>query len=132
MLNKVKELIVIFLITVYTATAFGVAINYHYCSGHLAHVSLLNFGGKSGCACNRKDMAKDCCKDELRYGKADNHKPAQQISILRLTSFSIELPAENNYTLIPALDGYGSDFIMNDVRRSCPDPIYLLNRVFRI
>lgn len=107
-------------------------INYHYCSGHLAHIYFLNFGGKSGCACNPKDMAKDCCKDELRYEKADNHKTAQQISILNLASFSIEPLATNNYYLIPAQDDYGPDFINDGSRRSCPYPIYLLNSVFRI
>ena len=127
-----KKLIVIFLLIVYTATALGVLINYHYCNDHLAHISFLNYGGKTGCACNPKGMPKDCCKDELRYEKADNHKTVQQISILDLTLFSIEPPAINNYYLTPAQDGYGSDFSIERVGRSCPEPIYLLNRVFRI
>lgn len=127
-----KKLISIFLLTIYTSIAFGITINFHYCGDHLAKVSLLNIGGQVGCGCNPGDMPKDCCKDNLIVQKADNHRVVQQVSIVDFVSFSIEpSPSYNNYAST-LRDGCDFEFTSNGSRRSCPDPIYLLNRVFRI
>jgi len=128
----VKKLVCIFLLIIYTSIAFGITINFHYCGDHLAKVSLLNIGGQAGCRCNPGDMPKDCCKDNLIVQKADNHRVVQHVSIADFASFSVEPPPSYNNYISTLGDGYDFDFIGNDSRRSYPDPIYLLNRVFRI
>ena len=130
-----KKLLAIFLLIIYASTALGgIIVNFHYCKGQLAHVSLLNFGGKAGCSCNPDSMPKDCCKDKTLYKKSDNHKTVQESSTINtISSFTPDLPPVNVlHSLALHGCGYGSDNFTNDVNRSCPQPIYLLIRVFRI
>ena len=128
-----KKLVAIFFLISYSSVGFGIAINYHYCSGFLTKVSVLNFGGHVGCGCNEKDMPMDCCKDQFHCAKADNHKTAQQAIVQKVISFTLGLPLVKNYTenLLGgnSLDSYS--FLLSD-NRSCSHPIFLLNRVFRI
>ena len=120
------------LLTIYTGSAVGISINYHYCHGHLTKISLLNFGNKGGCGCNPKEMPKGCCKDELKYLKIDNHKTIQIAQTSEFVSLAIEPIPSNNYYPIPPIDVYHSNLNKNGIQRSCPQPIFLLNRVFRI
>ena len=129
-----KKILAIFLLVIYTSTALGgVIVNLHYCNGQLAHVSLLNFGGKSGCSCDPNSMPKDCCKDKMLYNKVDNHQTVQESHNVNIISFTADLPPLN-ILYGPTLQGCANFFdnFSNDERRSCPQPIYLLNRVFRI
>ena len=125
-----KKIAAIFLLTVYVSTAFGTAINYHYCKGDLTKISILNFGGHEGCNCNPMDMPKDCCKDKLKYEKADNHNIVQTIQISELISLAIEPPFEYAHASIKVIEA--SVTINPPDQRSHPDPIFLLNRVLRI
>jgi hypothetical protein len=129
----VKKFGAILLLLIYTGTALGATINFHFCKGHLSHISVLNFGGKPGCACNPDAMPKGCCEDKLISGKAENHNSIQAVYTINKISFVPELPPVNN---LPDLVLYSTtlktDSFQNYVRRRCPDPIYLLNRVFRI
>jgi hypothetical protein len=130
----VKKFGAIILLFVYTSTALGATINFHFCKGHLSHVSILNVGGKIGCACNTDAMPKGCCEDKLISAKADNHNSVQPLYTINKISFAPELlPVNNNLPdLVLYSSSVNSDNSQNYVRRSCPDPIYLLNRVFRI
>jgi hypothetical protein len=129
----VKKIGAILLLLIYTSTALGATINFHFCNGHLSHVSVLNVGGKSGCGCNPDAMPKGCCEDKLISSKTDNHNSIQAVYTINKIAFAPELPPVNN---LPDLILYSTtsntDNSQNYVRRSCPDPIYLLNRVFRI
>ena len=125
-----KKIAAIFLLTVYVSTAFGTAINYHYCKGHLTKISVLTFGGHGGCSCNPTDMSKDCCKDKLKYEKADNHNIFQAVQISKLISLSVEPPLEYTHTSVTVIEA--SVTINPPDQRSHPDAIFLLNRVFRI
>lgn len=129
-----KKLGAIFLLFIYTGTALGASINFHYCKGHLAHVSVLNFGGKAGCSCNPEAMPKGCCEDKLLVSKADNHNSIQAYHIANVISFAPHLPPVNYLqNLILNSGGFNDDNSYTKyVKRSCPDPIYLLIRVFRI
>lgn len=127
-----KKLITIFLVLLYTSTTLGTVVNFHYCKGYLAHISFLNYGGKTGCACKQKDMRKGCCNDQLHYEKADNHKAVQPVSLLNVTPIATEPPAAGNYYIPVVQVGYKAPFRNDDASRSCPEPIYLLNRVFLI
>ncbi len=128
-----KKIWVILLLIIYTSAALGATINFHFCNGHISHVLVLNFGGKTGCACNPDVMPKGCCEDKLIASKADNHNSIQAVYTIKKISFVPELPPVNN---LPDLVLYSTtlntDNFQNYVRRRCPDPIYLLNRVFRI
>lgn len=129
-----KKLGVILLILIYTNTALGgVIINFHYCSGHLAHISFLNFGGKSGCTCNPKAMPKDCCKDEFLYKKTDNHRTIQEFYTFNTISFTPDLsPANVLHNNFIQEGVYDADNFYTDVRRSYTQPIYLLTRAILI
>ena len=65
---------------IYAATAFGIGIDIHYCKGKISTISIVGFG-KSGCRCNGK-MNNDCCKDEMHFYKADNHKTQSTASVI--------------------------------------------------
>ncbi len=128
-----KKLIAILLLTVYTVTTYGVAINFHYCNGQLAHVSVVNFGGESGCSCNPDAMPKGRCKDKLLYQKADSHKTVQESYTINTISFTLDLPPVGDpYNLVLQEGNYGSDNFYKYIKRTCLRPIYLLIRVFRI
>ncbi|MDP2421345.1 hypothetical protein [Sediminibacterium sp.] len=129
-----KKASVIFLLIIYTSTSLGASINFHYCGGHLAHVSVLNFGGKTGCSCNPGAMPKDCCKDKLLISKADSHNSSQSSYIVSHISFVADLPAIDNIhnLLLNSGDFNADNSYTKHVKRSCCDPIYLLIRVFRI
>lgn len=109
------------------------AIDFHYCSGHLTKISVLNFVGSHDrdCGCNTKDMPKDCCKDKLLVFKTDNHKIVPIASIPEFISFAIELPS-SNFQLTFYGRGHVSDVNIKDVQRSYSQPIYLQIGVFRI
>jgi hypothetical protein len=129
----VKKACVIFLLISYTTAALGAAINFHFCGGHLAHVSILNFGGKTGCSCNPKAMPKDCCKDKLLYSKVDNHRTQQASYTINIISFTPYLPPVTNLCNFNLrANNSDSDSFYKYVRRSFPKPVYLLVGVFRI
>jgi hypothetical protein len=129
----VKKFGAILLLLIYSSTALGATINFHFCKGHLSHISVLNIGGKAGCGCNPDAMPKGCCKDKLLVSKADNHNSIQAVYTINKISFVPELPPVNNLPdLIYSTAFLNADNSQNSVRRSCPDPIYLLNRVIRI
>lgn len=129
-----KKLFAIFLILIYTSTALGASINFHYCKGHLAHISVLNFGGKTGCSCNPEAMPKGCCEDKLVYSNVDNHRSIQQVHIINPISFTPHLsPVNDLQDLILYSGRISSDNPYNKyIKRSSSNPIYLLIRVFRI
>ncbi|MDP1764272.1 MAG: hypothetical protein Q8L07_10330 [Sediminibacterium sp.] len=129
-----KKILTIFILIIYTSSALGTfSINYHYCSGQLAQVSLLNFDGKSGCSCNPDAMPKGCCKDELLCQKVDSHKTVQESYTINTSLFTPDLPPVSNlHNLVLQGDSHDPDNFYNNVRRSSPRPIYLFIRVFRI
>jgi hypothetical protein len=127
----VKKITTILLLVIYALSAVGISLNFHYCHEQLAKVSFQNFGGQKGCACNPKDIPKDCCKDELTYQKSDNHRSVQPAQTFELISFVFNPLSSADYSAI-SLNKGKLNFVLNNQRRSCPEPIYLLNRVFRI
>lgn len=127
-----KKFGAIFFLIIYTSTALGETINFHYCSGHLTHISVLNIGGKTSCSCNPDAMPKGCCKDNL-YSKADKHysNPASY-TISSITFLPGIPPAHNLFDLVLYNSFLNTHNFDKYVRRSCQNPIYLRNRVFRI
>ncbi|MBN8836156.1 MAG: hypothetical protein J0I09_02775 [Sphingobacteriia bacterium] len=126
-----KKLIAISLFVIYAMSVSGMAINFHYCHGKLSKVSLVSFGQVKGCGCNPKDMPKDCCKDKQFSQKTEKHNTAQSVSLNDFISFITVLPPSENLDIPLISGGYNSTYT-HICKRSCPQPIFLLNRNFRI
>ena len=57
-----KRLLSIALVLLYTSLNLGLVVNMHYCSGHIASVSLSS--SSAGCgSCGKTSPAKKCCED---------------------------------------------------------------------
>lgn len=113
----------------------AITVNFHYCGDHLAKISAINLGEQKECSCNPEAMPKGCCKDKLLVSKADNHYSSQNASTITNSSISIVpefLRAINHFDLGLSSPSLNSGNSYKYVRRSCPAPIYLLIRVFRI
>ncbi len=83
-----RKFIAIVFLLIYANVGLAMAINFHFCSGHLSQVSLIKTGSPSTCCCKTKDMASDCCKDEVLLVKADNHQ-SQTTLVLPESGFKI-------------------------------------------
>ena len=130
-LCSMKQTVTIFLLLLYFSSAAGMVINIHYCGKQVAKISVLNFTGDRGCDCNPDNTVMDCCKNYKLSNKADNHKiiqlanvaeiPALPVTTLLIPELLVSVPGD----LIFATTDPG-------YLRSCGQPVYLLNRVFRI
>ncbi|HET9431664.1 MAG TPA: hypothetical protein VFO70_10840 [Chitinophagaceae bacterium] len=127
-----KKSIAIFLVLLYASTALGTVIDFHYCKGNLARISILNYGGISGCCCYPKNMPEDCCKDQIQFEKADTHETVQQVALLYYLSIPAKPHVGNNYHITPFQNGYTSRLMNESVSRTCSELIYLLDGVLRI
>lgn len=127
-----KKIITIFLLLIYTASAFGIAVNYHYCGGHLSGIKVLNFGGDGSCKCNPADMPKDCCKDKMLYFKGDNHKSSAISFIALQGSLAGDIPVTQTTLLLSKEFRSISVLTFDFVRQKSPHPLFLLNGVIRI
>lgn len=126
-----KQTVTIFLLLLYVSSAWGMVINVHYCGKQVAKISVLNFDLDKGCDCNPDNTTMDCCRNYKFYNKADNHKNSQLATIPEIASLPVitflipdvlvSIPGGNNFATV--ITGYP---------RCCGQPVYLLNRVFRI
>ena len=126
-----KKNIAILFVIIYASTVFGEVVNFHYCGKYLAKVSLLNLGVTGGCACSTGNKPIDCCKNKLIYQKVDIHKAVQTVHSIDLTCLYIA-PTPKPSDNFPAPEYRYNLILNNHLRRCCPEPIYLLNRVLRI
>lgn len=126
-----KTLGLIFLITIYSISSFGLGIEKFYCCGHLKSVSVsLIASGKN--KCGKTGPTSGCCKTTFKYFKVkDNHVFAVYNNTFKNISFepilSIYEPAgffkfekvfQTDYSLPPPLSPHV--------------PLYISNSVFRI
>lgn len=127
-----KKTIAILLLFIYTVSAFGIAVNYHYCDGYLSGVKVLNFGGKGDCKCDATGIPKDCCKDKLLYIKGDDHKSSQGSYISTLATYLIDIPVyETIYSFQKAsYQHLPINFCL--VSHKSLRHLFLLNNAFRI
>ena len=126
-----KKILAIFLLLIYTSSAFGIAVDYHYCDGQLTHVSLLNFSDHNSCKCNSSDMPQGCCKDKMLYLKGNDHKTSSTIYSTSISGFVIDLPLTNS-TLLSKELFVAPDLTFDYVKQKFSQPLFLLNGVFRI
>lgn len=117
---------------IYSASAFGIMVNYHYCGDHLTSSTVVNFGSGGGCKCNPEEMPAGCCKDKLICVKGDTHE-ASQLSFAALPgSFVVEVPAVYEVMEIHATITATQPISRWSVKSIHVRPLFLLNSVFRI
>lgn len=127
-----KKTCVIFLSVLYFLVASGFTMNLHYCAGKLKGVSIYK-SDKDKC-CGNKKKSMGCCKEKsLAYKIKDNHQSAaktilpntpvkQLLANYIILDFTTERPSIDLHT-VP--DCNAPPFLD-------PEPVYLLNRNFRI
>lgn len=128
-----KKLIALFLLTFYTATTFGVTLNFHYCGGYLDHISVLNFSDKGACSCNPDTKPKGCCHDKTVYHKTDDHKKIAESYSFNNMGFPVHLSLAsdpNKHNLLTVNED--KSYSIYRVKRDTPFPIYLFFRSLRI
>ena len=86
-----KFIAIVFLI-IYANVGFAMAINFHFCSGHLSQLSLIKIGYHSVCCCKTKEIASDCCKDEVVLVKADKHQFQTSLTFSESESKIVVIP----------------------------------------
>jgi hypothetical protein len=130
--SAVKKASIIILCVFYFLVACGFHISLHYCAGKFKSISL--FESKEDNCCGSKKRSKGCCKEKsVAYKVRDNHQstgkvvlPGSQAKLLFtalvITDLKIQKP---HMDLFAVPESNAPPF--ND-----PDPVYLLNRSFRI
>jgi hypothetical protein len=127
-----KKLAAIFFLTIYTATAFGVVIKFHYCDHNLTQVIISDLNGN--CTCNSKSfIPKDCCTDKTICLQVNSQRITQPPVVLAPKFQQVEwVPATNAVFTTPTVNGFRPTTSFNSHQRAFPKTIYLLDRVFRI
>lgn len=127
-----KKLVSIFFLIIYTATAFGVIVNFHYCDHVLTRISISNLNGK--CACNgRSFMTKDCCKDKILCLKVSSLRESPQPVVITPKYYQLDFATSTDPALVILVTNSPKSIIsINWHDPNLPKTIYLLNRVFRI
>ncbi len=75
-----KRTAIIFLLTIYSLSTFGISLKEFYCCGKLKSISLaLSFEGKE--KCSKGDNKDGCCKTKYQYFKVkDNHLASAHVT----------------------------------------------------
>lgn len=127
-----KKLLAILVMLLYIVPAVGVNVSAHFCGGY--PVTESSSKEQKSCFCGSKSMKKSCCKNKQQLLKIDD---TQQNSELPVQKFSnpfyavFSIPAELASVIFTSYT--------NAIGQRLPkppslyrEPIYLLNRVFRI
>jgi len=126
-----KRIVAIFFLAIYTATAFGVVVQFHYCDRVLTNISLIGLKERNECN-SHSFMQKDCCKDRTICFQITSRRIAQQPFILAPRFHMADLVPSPELIFIPPATVSNKTLIIRSCLRTIPQTIYLLNRVFRI
>lgn len=75
-----KKLAAILIALLYIAISSGFTVNVHYCMGKLAGVKLQAHAEKH---CDKCGKSGKCCKDEIKFCKADfSHEAAAKVQVV--------------------------------------------------
>lgn len=129
-----KKIGIVFLLFFYLIPVIGVTVSAHFCGGKLSSISFISTD-KHDCPCGSKAMKKNCCEDINTYIKLKNiQQKSLQISINDFKSL-----VKNHFTfksdIISIRDIFVSDILFSTFHppnKKAGDPLFLLNRVFRI
>jgi hypothetical protein len=127
----VKKLITIFLLALYGFSVSGASIQFHYCCGKVAGVSV-GYEAKTFCQHGKTFKMAGCCQDQQVSMDVDDDQGVASTASVPSPAVLYTAPVfawESTTALLQA------DQIIPDTRGSPPAspavPIYLRNRVFR-
>ncbi len=127
-----KKTAIILLSVFYFVIASGFTVSLHYCAGKLKGMSLLQLEKDNCCGSKKKSMG--CCKDKtLSYKVKDNHQAVATVIVpdKSLTPFIYPSYTETTLFVKPSIEIYTlPDFHAPPYQSA--NPVYLLNRTFRI
>ena len=141
-----KQLLVLGLVMIYSVSAVGVPLHFHYCKGDLEHISLLfqkecsdhdeesKRIGESPFACCLKGKVScessnekgDCCDDETELLQLDEDAVQPLVDVKSLMAV-VAFPQVTEHAV------YGEETVIEPRAHSPPDtgpPIYVLNCSF--
>jgi hypothetical protein len=127
-----RKLFAAILMVMYLIPAVGVHVSAHFCGGELSSVSHYSVE-KQKCFCGSKKMGKGCCDDKQVTIKIDKQQKTE-FQTLKFSNPIVALPSvpvtfQAPYT-IKSIDRV--DYDLFHPPNLYEQPIYLLNRVFRI
>ncbi len=128
-----KRATVILLLVCYLIPAIGVTVFAHYCNGKLSSVSFQLLGTEK-CKCDRKKMKKDCCKTvNCKFKIQSEQQQTPKFTIYISKAFSVQ-PAilHSNNTDVFSAPVEKDFYNQHPPPLQLKQPLYLLNRVFRI
>ena len=116
------------------ASATGATVQLHYCMGKLMDASIFESDEDEcdGC-CTEKSVSKDCCKDEQKVIKTNDHQPAkvsfdvpcQSVAAISTLFFHSYNPQAYSLALTTSAKAHAPPLL-----RNCP--IYIQVQNFRI
>lgn len=129
---KMKRASAILLIVFYLIPALGFSITTHFCAGELADVSF--YSDDSKCVCGAEKMNTGCCSSTTTFVKikdSQTKSASTNINFVKsLTKLFYTYPSSIIKTSSVSRTDFSSFGSPPDI--SVDDPIYILNRVFRI
>jgi hypothetical protein len=128
-----KRALATIIFILYVISSIGISISVHYCGGEVSSVSF-DSSSTEKCVCGSQKMKNECCKDILfsfktKYGP---HKASQAANNF-LNSASHNSILFNTYNIL--LQGIVVEHSLGhhiDTFYTLRQPLYILNRVFRI
>ena len=125
-----KRLLTFIVTIIYFCISSGFVMNVHYCMGKISKVNVEIVPSKT-CCCSTKET-KSCCKTESKFVKlADTHQATYaDVSIISPYHIVPVSYAINNANVV----SINSELVRNSHSPPLlsPQPIYILNCVFRI
>ncbi len=126
-----KKISTILLLTFYLLLSTGVTVKTHYCGAKLSSVSVLFDVAK--CACGKKAMKKNCCKDKSTFIKIkDKQNCSKEINLPSFKKFITLHFAINNTLFISELPCIKVNTLLHKPPLKKRQTLYLYNKVFRI
>ena len=128
-----KKLIAIFLLLVYSFTAYGITISRHFCRGNAKETAVVNFSHLAKCCCAETGMPDDCCNDELKKADTDDHNATANVLFdfqPQLHLLAHHFPQLKSFLLSTEPDKKGWPVLENSPPNNFP--LFLFLQVFRI
>ena len=125
-----KRLLTFLIAIIYFCISSGFIVSVHYCMGKVSKATIEIASSKS-CACGNKEM-KGCCKTESKFIKLSDNHQATYADVSIISPFHI---VPNFYIItktIVASSNTKLAFNNHSPPIVSPQPVYILNCVFRI
>ncbi|MBC7721948.1 MAG: hypothetical protein H7068_07975 [Pedobacter sp.] len=125
-----KRLLTLIIAIIYFCISSGFVMSVHYCMGKVSKATIEIASSKS-CVCGKKEM-KGCCKTESKFIKLSDNYQATYADVSIVSPFYI---VPNFYTIsntIVVNSNIKLAFNNHSPPIVSPQPIYILNCVFRI